>query len=62
MIEPGVKVLAGIGPVGSEEVGDGMSRRDLLRVVELHGHGKVSVTSRRWKPWTVLASAQLTCK
>ncbi|MCX4735352.1 hypothetical protein [Streptomyces sp. NBC_01363] len=41
MIEPGVKVLAGIDPVGSEEVGDGVSLRDLLCVVELHGHGKV---------------------
>lgn len=41
MIEPGVKVLAGIDLVGSEEVGDGMGRGDLLCVVELHGHGKV---------------------
>ncbi|NDZ65395.1 hypothetical protein [Streptomyces cyaneofuscatus] len=31
MIEPGVEVLAGIDPVGSEEVGDGVSRRDLVR-------------------------------
>lgn len=41
MIEPRVEVLAGIDPVGSEEVGDGVGRRDLLCVVELHGHGKV---------------------
>ncbi|WP_329225701.1 hypothetical protein [Streptomyces canus] len=40
-IEPGVEILAGIDPVGSEEIGDGVSRRDLLCVVELHGHGKV---------------------
>ena len=41
MIEPRVEVLAGIDPVSSEEVGDGVGRRDLPDVVELHGHGKV---------------------
>lgn len=41
LIEPGAKVLAGIYPVDSEKVGDGVGRRDLLCVVELHGHGKI---------------------
>ncbi|GGX97927.1 hypothetical protein GCM10010515_75340 [Streptomyces fructofermentans] len=42
MTEPRVEVVTGIDPVGSEEVSDGVGRRDLLGVVELHGHGKVS--------------------
>src|SRR5690606_28988061 len=41
MIEPRVEVLAGVDSMGSEEVGDGVGRRDLLGVVELHGHGQV---------------------
>ncbi|CAD5935408.1 protein of unknown function [Streptomyces sp. KY70] len=41
MTEPRVEVLAGVDPVGSEEAGDGVGRRDLLRVLELHGHGEV---------------------
>ncbi|MFF1462903.1 hypothetical protein [Streptomyces sp. NPDC058330] len=40
-IEPRVEVLAGIDPVGSEEVGDGMGRRDLLCAIELHGSSEV---------------------
>lgn len=40
-IEPRVEVLAGIDLVGSEEVGDGVGRSDLLCVVELHGNGEV---------------------
>ncbi|MET9703784.1 hypothetical protein [Streptomyces griseus] len=41
LIEPGMKVLAGIDPVAGEQVGDGVSGRDLLCVVELHCHGEV---------------------
>ncbi|MFF2727404.1 hypothetical protein ACFVS9_05805 [Streptomyces sp. NPDC058008] len=55
MIEPGVEVLAGIDPVGSEEAGHGVSRRDLLCVVELHGHGEVF----RYEP--ALESADCSC-
>ncbi|MDP5315358.1 hypothetical protein [Streptomyces poriferorum] len=41
IIEPGVKVLAGFDPVDSEKVGDGVGRRNLLRVVEVHSKGQV---------------------
>ncbi|GGU65827.1 hypothetical protein GCM10010274_63100 [Streptomyces lavendofoliae] len=61
MIEPGVKVLAGIDPIGSEEVGDGVSRRDLLCVVELHGHGKVfrDEPALEAADWSCISPAQL---
>lgn len=39
--EPRVEILASVDPVVREEVGDGMGRRDLLSMVELHGDGEV---------------------
>ncbi|MEU3977694.1 hypothetical protein [Streptomyces bacillaris] len=41
VIEPRVQVIAGIHLMRSEKVGNGMGRRDLLNVAELHGHGQV---------------------
>jgi hypothetical protein len=40
LVEPRAEIVAGIDPVGSQEVGDGVSRRYLLDVAELHGDGK----------------------
>jgi hypothetical protein len=36
-----VEIVAGIDPVGSQQVSDGVGRRDLLGVVEVHGDGEV---------------------
>src|SRR5690606_22694711 len=50
LLELRVVVLARVGSMGSEEVGDGGGPRDLRGEVDLMARARSTVASRRWEP------------